>query len=381
MKIRNRTTYLTSLPEGSAPESTGKRLTFWLYFGLLACIALFLAYYTFNRLVYVVVRGQVEVSRVVVRAAVDGIINELMTGQGDEVAVAQTLASIQSTTIARPNVARDILRTEKELKKKRYELKHGPAAGSDLSEKIMKITMQLDTERALLAEIDAKAKGLSVPDNSRAQEDRLLELHRLEKGAVAKGRRSAQDLTFARERSLSQIAALEGYRKQMKSLRRREAARSAAESKSEIRILEDYLNGLEGGAQGNGTAIANILAPTAGKIQAIYRQQGEEVSVGDPVMALRNPQAGVVIHAYFDVNEIDLLQAGKKVSITLPDGSSSSGVIINYYSAASAHGIKLKELYVPVKSVVLAEIIPVSTEDARKWQDFDLLDVTVKVRR
>ena len=96
MKLRNRKSYLNSLPEGKAPVSLLSRLIHWIYFLILIAVVIYFARYIYYRLSSIEGFGQVVVERVVLSAGYGGNISQLPIIEGQAVNQGDLLLQISS---------------------------------------------------------------------------------------------------------------------------------------------------------------------------------------------------------------------------------------------------------------------------------------------
>lgn len=396
MNIRNKKTYFTSLPEGKAPRNPAKKLSSLIYFLFLWGIIAYLAFYAFNRFVYIKARGQVEVGRYLIHANLDGTIDTILVSQGDSVASGQTLVQILQPPSNKPSVAKDVFKTNLDISQKKADLQllessiltlSSPQAAQKgqtiLPVNIIKIDNDIRLKQAQLYQLEQQNSIIEeVPMLTQINENqRLLELSRLDRKQAAKNLQEQQQIAIDVTSIKMELESLKQYRNELLNAERQKLSLKIAAIKGDVNLLQNYLISLEQGGNEIKTIAEKLIAPINGEVQAIFKLAGEQTSTGEAVLALRAPESKVAIHGYFREDQLNYLSKNKKVTVTFADRSSSTGIISNHYSIASSYREKLKNEYIPIQSSVLVEIRPLNPDDEEHWRSFDRLDVTIKVKK
>lgn len=396
MKIRNKMTYFSSMPEGQAPKNPSKTLTSRIYFIALFCIVAYLIFYGTNRFLYLEARGQVEVGRYLIHANLDGTIDKILVSQGDTVSRGQTLVNILQPPTNRPSIAKDLLKTNLDISQKEADLQlfttslqtlSGPqqsnAEQTTLPVSIINIDNDIRIKQARLFQLEQQTVA-GEPESQGAQTNanlRLLELSRVDRSLLTKIMQEKQAIAIATESLKMEIDSLKRYRDELLGAERQRLALKIAAIKGDVALLQDYLVALEQDGHQISSIAEQLIAPINGQVQAIFKLAGEQTAIGEAVIALRSPESRVAIHGYFREDQLNHLIKDKRVKITFADNTSSTGIISNHYSIASSYREKLKNEYIPIQSAVLVEILPADPSEEERWRNFDRLDVTIKVKR
>nr|MBF0222396.1 hypothetical protein [Desulfobulbaceae bacterium] len=395
MKIRNKKTYFSSMPEGQAPYNPSRKLSSTIYFIALSAIVAYLIFYGTTRILYLEARGQVEVGRYLIHANLDGTINKILVSQGDTVSSGQSLVNILQPT-NKPSVAKDLLKTNLDINQKEADLQLLKSSFKTLSVQqsstsdqtilpvsIIDIDNDIRIKQARLFQLEQQAKidpspNLAAPINDN---QRLLELSRNDRSQLTKLMQEKQVISLAADSLKMEIDSLKRYRDELLAAEQQKLALKIASLKGDVRLLQNYLASLEQEGNQISTIAEQLVAPINGQVQAIFKLAGEQTSIGEAILALRSPESRVAVHGYFREDQINHLTKDKRVKITFADHSSSTGIISNHYSIASSYREKLKDEYIPIQSAVLVEILPANPNDEERWRNFDRLDVTIKVKR
>ena len=142
MKIRNRKSYLNSLPEGKAPESGLSKIVHWAYFLLLAAIVIYFVRYAYLRLTGIEGYGEVVVEQIVLSAGYGGHVAHLPVVENQEVKKGELLVQIDSLkTCSLKDRAYSLkLKLDSEIKKARIKV---------LKRKLKEINSEQRIRRAL----------------------------------------------------------------------------------------------------------------------------------------------------------------------------------------------------------------------------------------
>lgn len=362
MRIRNRKTYFTTLPEGSAPEKTSKKISTILYFCFLFAIALYILFYVGFKFIYIERKGVVEVGRHLISSKVEGTIEEVRVLMGDTVDRSQLLIKIRPSFIQATSFTNRLTDSQNRLTDNSYR-EISPAA----SEKIMKLdneirltTIELRTARENYRLLKAQAGQLI----DEAFRDKLLELDTRPKRQTG--------LENSINKAALKIKALKAVKQSLQKYR--------------ADILKSTGNGFQPGPGKTGTPVRAgyggvITSPVKGVVQTVFKEAGAQVFPGDALLALRQVNGKTAIHGFFKPEQVASVQKGKKVKIIFPDTSESTGIIGGHYAIAESYSKKLLDDYIPVRSEILVEIFPADTSDEEKWLHYDRMTVELRIRR
>lgn len=398
MKLRNRTTHFSSLPEGAPPPNPKKRFTARLYFFVLFAVVAYLAYYGVMQLLYIETRGQVEVGRALIYAGTGGIIQEIHVQPGQAVEAGRLLATIIPPQKNPPSLAKDLLKAQEESAETAAELGRlrdmlaaleavagdGAATAGALPKSILKIDNDIRLQKVALVRLEGRRKltaDILRQREERAARQRLLELSRDNPKEDEPLRRELVELEAGVAGAAQELRALQQYRADELQAETEDMRRRAAALADTLKHREAYLAGLRAEGEVSLTVAERLTAPAGGSVQAIFRLTGEQANPGEAILALQTPEAQVAVRGYFSEDQLVHLEKNKRVTVLFPDHSSGEGVIRNHYSIAASYREAIKDKYIPVESTMLAEIMPADSAAEGTWRKFDRMDVRIRVKR
>lgn len=324
MRLRNRKSYVTTLPEGVPEKKPAMSLVRLLYFAGLAFVLLYLLFYAAQRLFYVEAAGYVAMERHLLQTDRKGTIRGLALKAGDAIRRGQPLFRIEQEVV---DDRRDAAAWER-----------------------LKMRREIGLKQAELAALER-----GIEDMAQRQQHlaglKLLELDR---------DRHREFALLGRE--------LEGERLKALGLRQ------------ELAALRGYQGGL-GGLEGYRRSVeaTPFHSPFDGFVYRVEKGEHEFAREGDTVLVLED--AGQVrIHAYFSLEDLSRLRVGKPVGLVLPDGTSLAGRIARLESASVEHPDKLSKGYQPLEALVRVEIAPAEAPARIDWRRYNQLDVQVRFK-
>lgn len=321
MRLRNRKSYVTNLPEGVAPRKAAMSLVRLLYFGALIAFLLYLLYYAWERLIYVEAPGYVAMERHLLQTDREGMVRGLDLRVGDAVKKGQQLFRIEQEVV---DDRRDAAVWERLKMQREIGLKKAALAS---------LRREIARKQARLGQL-SQFKLLEL-DRDRQREFSLL----------------GQDV---------------------------ESDRLKAEGlEQEITALGSYLGSLRGqeGYQRH-TVATPYVSPFDGFVYRLEKGEHEFAHKGDSILVLEDARH-VRIRAYFTLEDMPRVNAGRGVSIILPDGQSLAGEVERLDSASIDQQEKLAHGYQPLEALVRVVIRPGTTEMV-DWRRFNQLDVQVR---
>ena len=324
MRIRNRTSYLETLPEGRAPVSIRSLLTRRAYQIILLGIVVYLVFAVVDRLMYVHGSGQVEIDKTRIGPLHGGQIASFSVAEGDRIHQGQPLALITARRICTAEI-------DPWLDKLRFDIESKTARLKLLSDRYR--TLPADDEQTLLR------RALEV-DRTAVAERRQIQ-------------RERDKLGYSLDELMEEIDILKSR------LHRLEARDAAQELPPEC--FEEA-----------------IVAPFDGHVRAVLRQLHEYVDRGETFLIIEADDAPIRVEAYFDTDDLDYLKRGKLVRVSFPDGEQSFGEIDKIYSAAFDASERETDQYQPVTAAVRADLRPWPGNEERRWRRYDRLAVRLR---
>ncbi len=116
-------------------------------------------------------------------------------------------------------------------------------------------------------------------------------------------------------------------------------------------------------------AILPYIAKITGIIGQINMDPNEVCYEQQAVMAIHQLDQ-VSIKAFFDPYDVPHINKGDKVWLEFPDGSSSTGIIHNFYVSTYAVPAEFQKKYEPIERNVVAEVIPLNELEMARWLKF-----------
>ncbi len=326
MKLRNRKGLVNHLPEGQAPVRRAPQLTRWLYFGLLLFVVGYLGYLVLQYLLYVEVRGQVEVDKIQVSPTHGGQLRELTVTEGMTVHAKQRLAVVDPDARCAPT------EPDPRLAKLDYDIRL--------------LAVRLALQRQQLRQLHAERRRYDLR--------RALEMD---------GSRYRDMADLVRELDKLRLDIRLGEEElQLKRATREQLAAEPPPPRPECQP-ED------------------LTAPFAARVITVQRHNHEYAGRGQPVITLEALDAAVRIEAYADSRQYARWQAGDRVRVLFPDGTDSEGVVEAVQSAAYNTPARQWDEYVPVEARLRIHLRPADRNASRHWRTFDRMDVTVRMIR
>jgi HlyD family secretion protein len=136
--------------------------------------------------------------------------------------------------------------------------------------------------------------------------------------------------------------------------------------------------GLSGGGGGNGddNYLKHYLSPIDGTVTKINFQSMEVAMKSEIIMSIHKPEH-IYIKAFFDQQDMGHVAIGDEVDLEFPDGSTSIGKIKRFYYATNAIPEEFQKKYEPVTRTLLADVIPISLAELKKWRTFYRMGVKI----
>jgi len=323
MRLRHPRSKLTQFREAPAPPQTlGRKLTQWLYLGVLLFLVFYALYYVGYQFLYFSERGMVNVEHVVIASARGGRILEEPFGVGACVKKGQMLAKVGAPFECQRS-SMDRILPELELKNRVDGFKL-----SGLRKQRRRLLQQL----------------------REMKDRRALELFGDSPGGVQELEKDIRDLD-------ADILLL------------KEQIRLRAKEIGEIRRMAP-------GDRGCGPEL--IHAPSDGRIVAVERRANEVVMRSTPIMDFIPDDAKVEIRVIFKTDYLESLTLGKEVRLRFPDGNKGVGRIRRIESTSVPFSWNhFRKNYIPERTRVTAVIEPLNDHDAQIWKTFAEMEVEV----
>lgn len=326
MRLRNRESgksVVSDAPEGESPTPRRARFTMWLYgLFLLAIVGLAIWYAVYTYFHYDG-DGQIRVQRTVMSPERPGRIQKIWPAEGEAVLRGDSLMLVEPGRACEGAGASLVERTRRE----------GRQQAELYAVRIQNLQQELARKRRLRA--------------------RLLDRKVLELQDIEPRKNQLEDEIHQIQDELDELRA-----------QRRQARESAG-----------ALAGIPANPE---CAPFVVTAPHNGRVHRLHEDEFTVVDAGAPVMSLTRPSPPVVVLGYLDRSLTGYVQRDDSVSVYLPDGSVTRGVIQETYSTAQDFVDVKYDIYQPYATQLLAEIAPANQQVKKRWQELDRVKVEVE---
>jgi len=324
MKLRNRKSYITNLPEGSAPVNVKPKITQIIYFAILGLIVAYLISIGIGRWFYLNARGQVEVEKTLISSTRGGHISSIKVIEGQHLQKGDLIVRIDALKQCVPEENRPLQK--------------------------LRLDIALNEQRIILlkvkqAELDKLQRGGELR--------RALELERQSTGYGKQYWRDQNKLTSDLALTAKELELQQGQLTNMEKEIRNQIV--PAECRAEI-----------------------IRAPFASRVQVVRRRVQEYAKRGEAIVILTRNQASVRIEAYFTEDELKYISLGKQIDVTFPDGVESVGVVKAVYSSAYSVPEREWKGYRPLTSGIRVHLFPLNKSEKMNWKQYDRMEVRVR---
>ncbi|TDI88069.1 MAG: HlyD family secretion protein [Caldithrix sp.] len=313
-----------------ANEVEKKRISWgkYVYFMLLLLIGLTAVQWAYERLFFMKGTGFLKAETTFVEARTTGRIHEIKCSINDRVVEGQSLVQFGSVIFAN-HIQTELYGGDYETERKIIDL-------TGKLELIKQNIFQKKENISLLKSEYRRAKELIAIDAiTRSQ---LLTLE--DKLNRAEYDLSALQITFG-----STSKKLKSYRSQM------------------------YID-----PSGRGVVGERVLyAPKAGLVSTIYKQKGEVVRAGEPIIKIINAKK-TFVKAYFSSAFEKSIHDGDLVKVYFENGEKSDGIIRKIYPTAISRASEIENRFGAIKRSLIAEIVPA---DFPSWDR--ILETRVKI--
>lgn len=327
MKLRNRKSYLTSLPEGAPPENFRPRITQIIYYVILVSVVAYIIYIFGSRAFYYKEVGYVEVDKTIVSASNAGKILKLSIKEGQYIKKNDLLATIAASKNCTATINTQHAKLKYELALNRSKITLLERVIADLKTRYNSSTLQRALETG-------QAKNTS---NNKLQLDMLKkqnEVDLLESQVILQ----QQQLKNSQPMRLANNASAECFNE-------------------------------------------NIYAPFNGTVYSIKRKRNEFTRRGEPLFTLIADNAEVRVETYLKTDLLPILTVGKITNVALTENISTQAKIKAIHS--SAYKVPEREWndYKPADTHILVYLQALNKQDAALWKKYDRIEVRVKGRK
>ncbi len=123
--------------------------------------------------------------------------------------------------------------------------------------------------------------------------------------------------------------------------------------------------------------IRYFISPVKGTITNIEKRPYEVALRTEIILSVHEPE-NIYIKGYFDQDDLSELTIGDEVDVLFPDGTSSTGVIKQFYFATFRLPDEFQKKYEPTTRTLSADIYPVDETELKKWRAFYKMGVEIR---
>ncbi len=325
MKLRNRKSYITSLPEGAPPQNIRPRITQIIYYAILLLVVGYILYVIGSRFFYFKAAGFVEVEKTIISASHGGRVIKLPVSEEQKIKAKELLAVIAAVKNCAPVGNGQIVKLQYELDFNRTKLSLLKRAIKDIKARLSDFNLRRALETG----------------QSRESAGQKLKLELLKKQNTA---------------DLLESQIILQQQQLIKTKKYRPAAMVSSECFNE-----------------------NLVSPFDGTVRSVKRNLNEFAARGVPLIILTANNAKVRIETYLKNKELAYLHKGGIVDVVFADGVKSEAKITAIYS--SAYDVSEREWDRPAETQVRVHLEPLTKQDAALWRKYDRMEVTVRGRK
>lgn len=321
MKIRNVRSGIRNAPDEEPPQPLRARIAYWVYVLILLSIVGAAVWYGVREYMHFEGEGQVRVDRTLMSAPRDGRIEAILPAVGDSVQAGDPL----------------------------FRVDPGAAAACDPDDQsdLRDLRSQLESDRLRLQQAQNRRTRVQ------AELQDLRERVALELNASTARREQLRDEAFRLQQQIERL-------RQRLRLNRRELQTLSATSTADPECVP-----------------YTVSAPRSGRVHRVLQPPQTFVEEGTSILSLAPTPASAFVYAYLDTDLARYLRRGDTLSVSLPDGTKSRGVVQRLYSSALEFAQLKYDGYQALPSELLARVAPIGVPTDRHWRAFDRMDVEV----
>jgi len=328
MKLRNRKSYMTSLPEGEAPKNRKANITQMIYFLILIAAVGYLIFIFSKRYWYYEELGVVEVEKTIISSSRGGRIASINITEGKNLKAKDKIAAIEasrSDCVIEHDGRIDKLRFEIDSNIAKRNLLRTQLAAGKQAEKKYELRRALELDRGLIGNTERI---------KREQETVANDIALLSKQIVLQNQR---------------LEKLQQYQKQ-------------------ISLPKECYN-------------EQIQSPFDAVVTAVHKRSKEFAQRGEAIVTLIKHTAPVRVEVYLDRDVLKYIKIGNKLDLEFPDGTKSQGSIREINSAAYTATERQLDHYKPYESDIRVHLQPIDDKTRNLWLGYDRMEVKVRGRK
>jgi len=325
MKLRNRKSYMTSLPEGEAPKNAKASITQMIYFLVLIVAVGYIVFIFAKKYWYFEEIGVVEIEKTIISSSRGGQISNIFVSEGQFIKKKEKIAVIEA------------LRT-----------------GCHVTDdgKVNKIRFEINNNKVKKKAIEAQLAGLE-------KEEKKFLLRR----ALELDRGLAKESERLRREKLTMVSDIDLLSGQINN---------------QIQHLNNIIKAQKNVILPKECYSESIKSPFITKVSAVHKRPKEFAQRGEAIVTLIRNNAPIRIEVYLEKEILKSLNIGETLDLIFPDGVKSKGRISKIHSSAYASVQRQLEHYKPIESDIRVHLLPVNNKDRETWLNYDRMNVKVR---
>lgn len=179
----------------------------------------------------------------------------------------------------------------------------------------------------------------------------------------------AKGLFFANAMIQSELFAVESRLKNAEANILKQKIELAA-ARKKLTSYKNQQNNLYNPAASNGSSVLGntlLYSTHVGIVSRIFKNSGEVVKLGEPIVKLINP-ANQVIRTYFLAGAENEIAKGDNARLYFANGDRADGVISKIYSSTAEQPREIKHKFGKAQRFIIAEIIPNASLNRRVFE-------------
>jgi multidrug resistance efflux pump len=330
MRLNNRKSYMTSLPEGQAPKSAKPRFTQILYLAVLLAVILYIANIFLEKYFFLNGVGYVTVEKLSISAARSGRINWLDATKGQKLEPGSQIAEID-------NRINCMIKDDPRIEKLRYEI--------DDSQAVLD-SMRLQNKRA----------QSNINPVTPEQDNNLYR-------ALELGLSLQKKIPVAEQPVLIPDSEIDLLSRQIQLKKRR--LQNLRQTTLSVEMSSECFNEI-------------VKAPVAATVFSVKKKPYEVVKSAETIVTLVADDAVVKIDVDVANDEFLSVNIGDILDLELPGKQKSQGIVNSIVSSAFDSEERLTQQYKPVATDLRIFLKPSNQDHAMLWKQYDQMEVKVR---
>lgn len=383
MRLRNKPSMVSTMPEKKAPGSWISQLSKIIYYLVLIYIVSYAGFHIYRYFANFRGTGYVEVEKTIISTARGGTVTALNIRESESLQKDELIAVLKPDDDCidrmREKTAELEYQLEQNINRQSLLINKLQAMNGLPSEQEFTIAhkngelglvnQQIMMRKDLLGEFRLR-RALEADESYRNERDRLdREILELEHEANL----LRTEISIQQQRDDAERHAM---------LRSQDELQFEVDNlESEIELLTRRLQDVQKqkGADGNYSICADeiIYASENAYVTHVSKKLNEYAAKGEPITSLILDSSSVSIESYFDESELEYIYPDKIVDLEFPDGRKSRGRVFRVQSTAYNRPERIWNDYMPAQSEIRVDIAPLNEQDKKLWHGYDRIQLRV----